>query len=188
MERKSFDTRKLTYVALLTAIVAVLQYLGTFIKLGQFSVSLVLVPIVMGAALCGTVASAWLGFAFGACVLMYGDAAAFLVIDPLGTVLTVLLKGALAGLLSGVVYKLLEGVNRYLAVVVAAIVCPVVNTGIFIIGCYVFFLPTITEWAGGTDAGMYILTVLVGANFLFELLFNALLAPTLVRVINLKKQ
>ena len=189
-ERKmSFDTRKMTYVAMLTAIVMVLQYFGSFIKLGsQFSVTLVLVPVVMGAALCGVLSAGWLGLVFGACVLMYGDAAAFLVVNPLGTVITVLIKGALAGLAAGLVYKALEAKSKYLAIMVAAIVCPVVNTGIFIIGSYLFFIPTITEWAGGGDVGVYIITVLVGANFLFEVLFNILLAPSILRVLNLKKQ
>lgn len=187
--RMSFDTRKLTYIAMLTAIVMVLQYFGSFIKLGaQFSVTLVLVPVVMGAALCGVLSAGWLGLVFGACVLMYGDAAAFLVVNPLGTVVTVLLKGALAGLAAGLVYKLLEKINKYLAILVSAIVCPVVNTAVFILGSYLFFIPTITEWAGGGDAGVYIITVLVGANFLFELLFNILLAPSILRVLNLKKQ
>ena len=117
--KKTFDTKKLTYVAMLTAIVAVLQYLGTFIKLGgNFSVTLVLLPIVLGAALCGVGAATWLGFAFGVCVLAYGDAAAFLVIDPLGTVITVLLKGALAGLAAGGAYRALERINRYFATVI----------------------------------------------------------------------
>ena len=49
--------------AILTAIVIVLQFLGAFIKLGPFSVSAVLVPIVIGAATCGVGIGAWLFFA-----------------------------------------------------------------------------------------------------------------------------
>ena len=53
MVNKRLDVTKITYVALFTSIVAVLQYMGGFIKVGGlFSVSLVLVPIVIGAALC----------------------------------------------------------------------------------------------------------------------------------------
>lgn len=40
-------TQKLTLLALLTAIVVVLQLLGSFIRFGGFSISLVLVPIVL---------------------------------------------------------------------------------------------------------------------------------------------
>ena len=97
-------TKKLVGIGLFTAIVMVLQFLGGGIKvLGMFSISLVLVPIVVGAALYGLKAGAWLGFAFGAAVLLSGDAAAFLVIDPAATVLVVLLKGAACGLMAGLV-------------------------------------------------------------------------------------
>ena len=50
---KRISTRTLTGVAIFTAIVVVLQFLGSFIRFGPFSISLVLVPIVVGAALYG---------------------------------------------------------------------------------------------------------------------------------------
>ena len=191
MESKRFNTRKLTGLALLTAVVVILQFLGAFIRFGPFSISLVLIPIVVGAALYGVLAGAWLGFVFGLVVLLSGDAAAFLVISPVGTILVVLLKGALAGLCAGAVYKALSKVNETVAVIVAAIVAPVVNTGIFLLGCLVFFLPTVTEWGqamGFESVGKYMILGLVGGNFLFELLFNVILSPVIVRLIRLGKK
>ena len=191
MESKRFNTRKLTGLALLTAIVVILQFLGAFIRFGPFSISLVLIPIVVGAALYGVLAGAWLGFVFGLVVLLSGDAAAFLVISPIGTILVVLLKGALAGLCAGAVYKALSERNETVAVIVAAIVAPVVNTGIFLLGCLVFFLPTVTEWSqamGFESVGKYMILGLVGGNFLFELLFNVILSPVIVRLVRLGKK
>ena len=101
MERTRIKTRTLTGVALFTAIVAVLQLVGAFIRFGPFSISLVLVPIVVGAALYGPKAGAWLGLVFGVVVLLSGDAAAFLAVNPWGTIVTVLVKGAAAGLCAG---------------------------------------------------------------------------------------
>ena len=98
---------RMATLAILTAIVVVLQLLGSFIRFGPFSVSLVLVPIVIGAALFGMGGGAWLGFVFGVVVLLSGDAAAFLPIHVFGTVLTVLLKGTLAGLAAGFIHTLL---------------------------------------------------------------------------------
>ena len=86
-------TKNMVGIGLFTAIVMVLQFLGGGIKFGMFSISLVLVPIVVGAALYGWKAGACLGFAFGAAVLLSGDAAAFMLVDPLATVLVVLVKG-----------------------------------------------------------------------------------------------
>ena len=181
MSQKNTNTQKIVGLGLFTAIVVVLQLMGSFIKFGTFSISLVLVPVVIGAALYGAGAGAWLGFVFGAVVLLSGDAAAFLGVNALGTVLTVLVKGALAGYVSGLVYKALENKNRTLAVALAAVVCPVVNTGVFLIGCLLFFMETIGTWADamgfGANVGQYMIVGLVGANFLFELLFNVVLSP-----------
>ena len=46
-------TANMVMCAILIALVVVLQSMGSFIRLGPFSVSLVLVPIVIGAAVCG---------------------------------------------------------------------------------------------------------------------------------------
>jgi len=191
MEQKRIATRTLTGLALFTAIVVVLQLLGSFIRFGPFSISLVLVPIVVGAALYGPAAGAWLGFVFGLVVLLSGDAAAFLAVNPLGTILTVLVKGAGAGFLAGLCYRALAKVNDWLAVIAAAVVAPVVNTGIFLVGCLLFFMPTITEWAtamGFPSVGNYMIFGLVGANFLFELLFNIVLSPVIVRLIKIGRK
>ena len=95
-ERKK-QTENLVLGAILTAIVVVLQILGGFIKFGPFSVSLVLIPIVIGAAKCGVKIGTWLGLVFGAVVLLNGGATAFFAVNVFGTVLTVLLKGAACG-------------------------------------------------------------------------------------------
>lgn len=184
-------TAALAMGAVLTALVIVLQYLGSFIKFGMFSISLVLIPIVIGAATCGPKISTWLGFVFGAMVLISGDAAAFLTIDVFGTVFTVLVKGIACGLLAGLTYRLLEKKNRYLAVIAAAIVCPLANTGVFLIGCFLFFFETIKEWGiglGYSNVIAYMILGLVGGNFLFEMAFNIVLSPTVVRVLSVIKK
>ena len=183
---KSFNTRKLVLLALLTAIVVVLQLLGAFIRFGPFSISLVLMPIAVGAALIGVFAGGWLGMVFGLIVLTSGDAAWFLSIDPAAAIFLVFIKGILAGLASGAVYKLIASKSRTAAATIAAAVCPIVNTGIFVIGAHAFFLPDITAWgetlgfATGTAA---IFLGMVGLNFLVELAINLILSPVIVRLI-----
>ena len=174
-------------VGLLTAIVVVLQLLGGGIRFGIFSISLVLVPIVVGAALYGWQAGGWLGFAFGMTVLLNGDAAPFMAVNVLGTIVTVLVKGAGCGIAAGLVYKLLKQ-YRWPAVILAAVVCPVVNTGIFLVGCKLFFFETISAWgaaAGFANAASYMFIGLAGVNFLVELGTNIVLAPVIVRLIRI---
>lgn len=188
--RKSTET--LVFAALLTALVVVLQSMGNFLRFGPFSISLVLMPIVVGAAICGAKIGAWLGLVFGIVVLVGGDASAFLVINPLGAVITVLLKGMACGFCAGLAYKALEKVNKYVAVVVAAIVCPVVNTGIFLLGGVVFFLDTLISWAEGAGFGGsvvgYMIFGLVGINFIVELVVNIVLSPVIVRLLNFRRK
>lgn len=181
-------TTKLVGVALLTAIVIVLQLLGSFIRFGIFSVSLVLVPIVIGAALFGAAAGAWLGFVFGMVVLISGDATAFMQLNAFGTVLVVLAKGTLAGYLSALIYKLVEKKNKYLAVLAASFICPLVNTGVFTVGCLVFFLDDIKAWAGGDNLVHYFIFGLGLINFVAELALNLILNPAIVRIVEAGKK
>ena len=192
METKRREqTKTLVLGAVFTALVVILQLMGSFIRFGPFAISLVLVPIVIGAAICGVKIGAWLGFVFGFVVLVSGDAAPFMAIDVFGTILTVRVKGTACGLAAGLVYKALSRYNRYLAVVAAAVVCPVVNTGVFLVGCSVFFLKTITEWGvaeGFTNVAAYMFLGLAGGNFLFELASNIVLSPVIMRVLNIFKK
>ena len=191
MSNTKKQTERLALGALFTALVIILQLIGSAIRLGPFSISLVLVPIVLGAALCGYKIGGFLGLVFGAAVLISGDAGAFLAVDVFGTVLTVLAKGLCCGLAAGLVYKALSRYNTYLAVIVAAIVCPIVNTGVFLLGCLVFFMEALTQWGtalGFPNVGNYIIYGVVGGNFLVEMGINIILAPVIIRVINIVKK
>ena len=191
MNKKTMDTHTLTGLAIFTAIVFVLQMIGAAIRFGPFSISLTLIPIVVGAALYGPGAGAWLGFVFSAAVFASGDAGAFLVVNAPGTILTVIAKGTLAGLAAGLVFRGLEKVNIWLAVICAAIVCPVVNTGLFLVGCKLFFMETIAAWGaalGFESVGKYMIFGLAGGNFLFEVLSNIIFSPVILRLIRLGRK
>ena len=183
----------LTYGGILTALVIVLQLLGNFIRFGAFQVSLVLVPIVLGAALCGKMMGAWLGLVFGAVVLLNGDAALFYAFNVPGTIITVLAKGILCGLVTGLVYQWISKRNSTAANVTAAVVCPLVNTGVFTLGCYTFFLKSLPDIASTIGAVFenttaFVFLGLIGANFLFELGVNVILSPSVVRLIKVVKK
>ncbi|MBQ5333399.1 MAG: ECF transporter S component [Oscillospiraceae bacterium] len=183
-------TRAIVGTGILTAIVVVLQAMAIGIKFGPFCVTFVLIPIVVGTALYGYKSGAWLGFVFGA-VVLFTDAAAFMAINAAGTIITCLSKGILAGLGAGLVYKLLEEKNRTAGVIAAAVVCPVINTGVFLLGCVLFFLDTITEWATGAgfaSVGSYLIFGMVGLNFLVEMVSNILLSSVIVKVLNIIKK
>lgn len=182
--------QKLVGTGLLTALVVVIYFLTMGITVGPFNITFALIPIVVGAALYGWIAGGWLGLVFGIMVLATGGANAFLVINPAGTVITVLLKGATAGLIPGLIYHALEKKNCWVATICAAAAAPIVNTGIFLLGCLAFFMDTINAWAeaaGIANAGVYVVTAFVGVNFLVELGTNLLLSSVIVRIIDIVK-
>ena len=185
-------TRRLAGLALFTALIVILQLLGNFIRFGPVSVSLVALPIAVGAAVYGGAAGLWLGFVFGMVVLLSGDAAAFFAFSVPGTLLTVLVKGIACGGLAGFVYAWLAQKNRTLAAVAAAIVCPVVNTGVFLLGCRIFFMPMLADMAQslgfGDNVGRFMIFGLVGVNFLAELGINIVLSPVILRLIRIGRK
>lgn len=178
---------KMAELAIISAIVAVLAYYGGFIKIGGLaSISLTLIPVVVGAALLGPLAGAWLGGVAGVVFFLTPDALFWLGLSFHGTIITVMIKGVLSGLLAGLVYKLIEKFNRYIAVLVSAIVCPVVNTGIFLLGSLVFFKDTVSGGAAaeGISVGMYLIVFFVGLNFVFELIANLAVSPAMLRILD----
>lgn len=190
-KRTTEKTKRLVLAAILTAIVVVLQVIAILTRalLPVFAINLVLIPIVIGAAIGGVGVGAWLGFVSGLAVLISGDAAAFLGINLAGTIITVLLKGTLSGIAAACVYKLVEKKNQTLAVFLAALACPITNTGVFIIGCFTFFIDTIKEWGYGLgyeNALAYVLLGMVGINFIIELLINIILSPTVVKLLRIE--
>lgn len=165
------NAKNLTLLALMTALVAVFQCIGLIIPIGFNVGAFALVPIVIGAAMLGPIAGLWLGFIFGLVVIVTGQAAAFYAFGVVQTVIVVLLKGALAGLVSGIFYKMIEKKNSIAAIITSSILCPVVNTAIFTLASFTIFFPGIKGWATGAGADMisFVFLTLIGANFFVEL-------------------
>ena len=115
---KNAKIKRMVGIAVLMALVIVMQALsGVIPPVGGFTISLVLIPIVLGAALYGPATGALLGATFGVIVYINcitgadpGGAMVFQA-NPVLCFLVVLGKGILAGAASGGVYKLLSGKN-----------------------------------------------------------------------------
>ena len=191
---KKFDTYRLTALGILSAIIIVLQVFSTFVKIGPFSITLALIPIVIGAAMFGAGAGAYLGAVFSAVVLLMcifgADLGGAMVwnANPLMCAILVMFKGTLAGFEAGVHYRALADNNKTVASIVAALISPLVNTGIFILGMMLFFRDTLIAWANGTEVLYYIIFGMTGVNFLVEIAVNIVLCPVIVKVIDAVKK
>ncbi len=188
---KNQKIKRMAAMGLLMALVVVMQFISSMIPpISGFSISLVLLPIVLGAALYGPGAGALLGGIFGVIVFIncvtgsdVGGAMVFQA-DPVMCFLVVIGKGVLAGSTAGLVYGLLKGKNRYVAMFLAAIVCPVVNTGVFVLCMVTLFRGVISAWAGGAGADLitYIFSFLLLFNFVPELILNVAFSPASARI------
>ena len=65
---------------------------------------------------------------------------------------------------------------------IASMVAPVANTGIFVIGMLLFFRPVLQAWGGGSNVFVYVITGLVGLNFLVEFFVSVALSPAVAAI------
>ena len=179
--------------AVLAALVVILQIFASGIKIGTVSLTFSLVPIVLGAILYGPLSGALLGGVFGIVVTIAtvtgADVGAYMMFEklPALTVILCMVKGIAAGLVSGLVCRAFSKRGHEMpGIFVAAVVCPIVNTGIFCIALLCFYRDVATAWMGSTTYSnlfVYVLLGIVGVNFLVELAVNVILAPGIERVI-----
>ncbi len=192
------NQRKFIYTALFAAVVVVLQMFVS-IPLGMFTITLTLVPVMLGAILFGPASGAFLGGVFGVVVAIQvitgaaGVASSLMLAQaPVITIVLCILKGAVAGLASGLIYKAIMKLEKpNLAVILSAVACPIVNTGIFCLGLAVFYNNLLTSWAidgGFANAFTFIILGLIGLNFLVEFAVNVLLIPVALRMIKIVKR
>ncbi len=190
MSRSNPSSNRVSLLGVFSAIVIVLQLLSYVLPpIGTFRLSLVMIPIVLGAVLYGPGFGGILGLVFGAIVTLscavgldQGGAILFTT-NPFLTAFLCTTKGVLAGLSAGWIAKPFRQRNQTLGTVFAAITAPVVNTGVFLLCLTLFFKSKLIEWANGASLVYYVIFGLVGLNFLFELSIDLILSPALLRLI-----
>ena len=188
---------KTTQIAMLIALVVVLQTIGTFVKVGVFNLSLVLIPIVIGGYLFGAKPGAVLGAAFGVMALIYSisgsDVGGFMMWQANWwlTAIVCLVKGTAAGWVAGWISTTLAEKNKtFLGILLASMAAPIVNTGIFLAFLTTCYKDTLISWAAGSGYGSsaselatYILMGIVLVNFAFEFITTTVLSPASKRII-----
>lgn len=177
-----FSAKNVTTLAVLLALVIVLQAFGGSFTIGVVTLNFTLIPIVLGAMMLGAYAGAFLGFASGVVVLIQVIIATerfyniIWTYSPVVTTLICLVKTTVAGYVSGILFRVIP--NKRIGVFVASGIVPIINTGLFILGCMAMW-DTVAMESGGTNVFMYILVSLVTFNFFVEFAVNLLVAPAL---------
>ena len=196
--KKNLSTKKLVGLASLAALVVVLQLLSNYIQFGPVSITLALIPMVVGAVLYGPTAGFGLGALMGIIILTAPSTSLFLNYNLPGTIILCILKTGLAGLASGWVYKGLIRVNVLgkakfpVAIITATLVAPIINTGLFILGTAVLFqglgfkneagefVELVPSAGGFGKAFSAAVGFVVFTNFIVEFAVSVVLSPSIV--------
>ncbi|MFR7932868.1 MAG: ECF transporter S component [Acutalibacteraceae bacterium] len=186
-KQKFFTSKNITFLGVLTALIIVLQVLGSnIVVFGTVRLSFVLVPIVLGAIMLGVRGGVFLGFVFGLITIIMGavgaDPFTYVLLNesPFLCVATCLVKAVCAGLISALTYKSVSVRNKTIALFVSAIVAPVVNTGLFILGALAMGDVLNDNFVANGESLIHFLIIgCAGINFLVELSINVVLAPAL---------
>lgn len=184
---------RMVELAMLTAIIVVLQQIVIPLP-GGLTLSLVLIPIVVGAVMFGPAAGAILGGVFGIVVTFLvmtaraGELSTMMwVANPIITALICILKGVAAGWTAGLIARAFKK-RAFVGIVLAAAAAPIVNTGIFLLGMLTVFRDVMMTFAanigmGGTSVVYFAIVVLVGVNFIIELTANLVLSPSIAAIV-----
>lgn len=192
-------TLRLVQLGLLAGLIILLQMYLVIPLPGSLTLSLVLVPIVVGAVLYGPGAGALLGGVFGALVsvmAIQGQLGALtnmmVTYNPVLTVTVCMIKGVAAGFVPGLITKAFKK-RSFVGILLAAASAPIMNTGIFLAGMLTIFRDVMMEFAagigmGGTSALYFAIVALVGVNFIIEFAANLILSPAIASIVKAVKK
>ena len=180
MEPKKFSTKQLVEMALLTAIIILLAFTPIgYIRMPGLEITLIVVPVTVGAVTLGPAAGAVLGAVFGItsfiqCFGMSGFGAALLGINPVFTCVVCIVPRLLMGWLTGCIYQGLKKAKklRGASVALANLAGPILNTVLFMGTLVALFYQTeyiqgVAQSHGATNALMFE-AELVGVNGIVE--------------------
>jgi len=190
-------TQKMVGTGVLAAAVIVLQLLSSFaIHIGPVPISLVLIPIAIGAIVYGPDSGAFLGGVFGVIVIIMilagMDPASMMMLqfNAPATIIVCLGKGILAGLVCGLVNKAFKKINKEkYGIIIGTILCPIMNTGFYTL-MVVFVFKGLMESAyniSGYGAVFTALISMISVNFISELVITVVLTPVVIQIIRVAR-
>ncbi len=192
MNNKFFTARNVALLGILIALAVVLQIFASGISIFGITMNFSLIPIALAGIMMGWIGGGIIGLVCGLVVFITAavmgqepSTAFFFQVNP--GILSVMCIGktTIAGIVCGLLYKLISKENEIIAVCVSAIVIPIINTGIYMIGI-VLMKDAASQFLGLTQssAGVVFVAVfgLIWINFLIEMAINIVFVPIINRV------
>ena len=195
MKRISEKTLKLTQVAVFTAIIAVMAFtpIGYF-KTAVVSITLIPIPVAIGAITLGPAAGAILGGVFGftsfiQCFGLDAFGTALASTNVFFTFLMCFIPRILMGFVTGYIFRWINKIDKtkvkLAPYLVASLVCPIVNTVLFMSLLVLFFgksdyILGLQETLG-TDSVMAFIVAMVGVNGIVETVTTCILGTAIAK-------
>lgn len=192
MKRKPFfSARNIAYLAVLVALLIVLQLFASAIPMFGVTLNFSLIPIVLAGIFFGMWGGGLLGLISGLLTFLVTavmgrepSTAFFFQASPVILTLTCIGKTTIAGLAAGFLYQVIAKKSALAASYVAAVVVALLNTGLYLLG--IIFMKDAASQYLGTEAtaGAVFIAVfaLVWLNFVLETVINVLFAPAICRI------
>ncbi len=193
MENKFFSSKNVALLGILTALVIVLQLFGSAIPMFGITLNFSLIPIALAGVLLGYVGGAIVGFVCGLVVfittaIMGGEpvTANLFQTDPVILTIMCIGKTTVAGLVSGLLYKLISKRNNLVAVSVGSIAIPVINTTIYVLGMLLMKDSLIAYMGWDFNSTWLVFATILSIiwlNFVLEMVITIIFTPLTYRVI-----
>jgi predicted membrane protein len=194
MEEKMNKTKKLVLAAVITAIILLLGFtpLG-YIKIATIEVTILMIPVVIGAMLLGPAYGAFFGFVFGAtsflqCFGLSLFGATMLSVNPFFTFICTIVPRVLMGWLSGLIFQALSRVDKtkIVSFIVTSISGALLNT-IFFTTCFLLFFRNANLEGMSLDLSAFsiidIILMLVTFNAILEIIICGVIGTALSKVL-----
>lgn len=189
-----FSAKNVALLGILIALVIVLQLFASAIPMFGVTLNFSLIPIALAGILLGALGGTIVGFVCGFVVWItmavlgqeFSTATMFQA-QPVILTLMCIGKTTLAGLVGGLIFKPLSKRNLLVAVCVVALVIPVINTGVYMIGITLMKEVVAFQVLGLSSSSASLVFTAVFAiiwiNFVLEMVINVIFIPLLHRVI-----
>lgn len=190
--KKSKGIYNMVLIAMFVAIMLVMNFtpIGYITVTGAFSITLMTIPVALGAACTGISGGSILGFVFGLTSFLQAFGIGFMIDpsatplfneNPFGYVITCFVPRVLTGLLAGLVFNLFErkGKTGIWVFAITSAMVPILNTAMFM-SSYIFFYSN-TSFGG---AVMSVLLTILTLNFFVELLVTTIVGTAISKTVH----
>lgn len=189
----NFRTRRMVQLALFIAIIIIMAFTPIgYIKTLGLEITLIVVPVTVGAIILGPGSGAILGAVFGLtsffqCFGMSPFGAALLEINLVSTFILCLVPRILMGWLTGLIFLGVKKFNKNVSYIVASLAGPLLNTILFMTTLVLLFYHTeyIQGLAKGSSNVIMFVVTFIGINGLVEAGICFILGTAIAKAIDI---